>query len=75
MNDQTSLLLESALELPEEERAALLDGLFGSFGSLHDQSSDAARVAEAESRIDAHDAGKLKSISEDEAYARLGLES
>ena len=28
MNNQTSLLLESALELPEEERAALLNGLF-----------------------------------------------
>ena len=33
MNQQTSALLDSALGLPVTERAALLDGLFDSFGA------------------------------------------
>ncbi len=73
MNQQTSALLDSALTLPEAERAELLDGLFDSFESSHDPASDDARAAEAESRIDAYDAGTLKSIPELEAYSRLGI--
>jgi hypothetical protein len=74
MRDHTQHLLDSVLELPDEERAALLDELFRSFSGDFDPSSEPDRVAEAESRIAAHEDGKLASISEAEAYARLGLD-
>ena len=75
MDRQATLILESALKLPDEDRAALLERLFDSFGTLQDKKSEEARIAETESRIEAYDAGKLKSISEDEAYTRLNLKS
>ncbi len=73
MNQQTSALLESARALPDTERAELLDGLFDSFETSHDASTDHARAVEAENRIDAHDNGIIKSIPELEAYSRLGI--
>ena len=75
MDRQITLILESALKLPDKERATLLERLFDSFGTLQDRNSEETRIVEAESRIDAYDAGKLKSISEEEAYTRLNLKS
>lgn len=73
MSTETTALLATALRLPDEERAALLEGLYHSFDDRIAPESEARRIAEAESRVDAFQAGLLASVSEDEAYARLEL--
>lgn len=69
MTTAAQAVLEQALRLNPVERAELVDAVYRSFEASSDRKRDAAWAAEAESRIDAHDAGQLTS---DTAEAVLG---
>ncbi|PIP81592.1 MAG: addiction module protein [Elusimicrobia bacterium CG_4_9_14_3_um_filter_62_55] len=63
-------LLQQALQLHPVERAELIEALFRSFETPADAVCDAAWAKEAESRIDAHEAGQIASTGSDEVIAR-----
>lgn len=65
MKSATQNIFEQALHLKPVERAELIDKLFHSFDKGHDQRIDALWAVEAESRIDAFDAGQISSDSPD----------
>jgi putative addiction module component (TIGR02574 family) len=62
---------DEILGLPAPERARLLDLLWGSFAKPEQQAREAAWAAEAERRIDAFDAGKLKARDANQVFADL----
>lgn len=64
-------VLEKALDLDAVERAELIEALFRSFDSAGDRRIDARWADEAESRIDAYEAGKLKSSPADAVLRRI----
>ena len=53
------------------ERAALIEALLHSFDAEPDPAQQAAWQAEAESRIDAYEAGDLSDDSADAMFARV----
>jgi putative addiction module component (TIGR02574 family) len=57
---QTEAVLNEALKLPPIDRASIIDRLLASFDLKERSGLDQAWAAEAESRIDAYDKGKLK---------------
>lgn len=59
MTAKARAVLEKALGLDAVERAELIDALFRSFDRSGDRRIDALWAVEAESRIDAYDAGKI----------------
>lgn len=70
MGEMPSKLLEQALKLPAEERAALADSLLRSLEGPVDPEIDAAWRAEIARRVAALDAG-APTIPWDEARARI----
>lgn len=71
MTQATQNIFKRALRLKPVERAQLIDELFNSFDTTHDPSVDAAWAEEAEDRIAAFEAGKLKADSADAVLARI----
>jgi putative addiction module component (TIGR02574 family) len=61
---KTNDILKEAITLPPSDRAILIDKLLNSLDE-QDNAIDTLWAKEAESRIDAYDKGRLKSISID----------
>jgi len=61
---KTNDILKEAITLPPSERALLIDELLNSLDEK-DNEIDRLWAKEAESRIDAYDSGKLRSVSID----------
>ena len=59
MTNTAQAVLAKALRLNPGERAELIEALYRSFNAPTDARRDAAWAEEAESRIEAHDAGRL----------------
>jgi len=74
MATSTENLLRQALELPANERAALIEGLIVSLDKA-DPSIDALRLKEAESRMAAYRSGELDVVDADQVFAELGRQS
>ena len=64
-------VLNAALDLPDDERADLVDDLVQSLGPAKLSEVDLAWAAEAESRIDAYEAGEMVTHSAEEVFAAL----
>ena len=62
MSTHKSKMLEEARKLSPIERAELIEGLLESFDNEHRKKIDEKWAKEAESRIDAYNAGKIKEI-------------
>lgn len=67
-------LLRQALELPANDRAALVDGLIVSLDKP-DPAVDSLWLKEAESRMAAYRSGDLDAVDADEVFAELGRHS
>jgi putative addiction module component (TIGR02574 family) len=67
-------LLRQALELPANDRAALIDGLIASLDKP-DPEVDALWLKEAESRMAAYRSGELEAVDADQVFAELGNRS
>ena len=70
----TETLLRQALELPANDRAALVDGLIVSLDKP-DPAIDALWLREAEGRMAAYRAGELDAVDADQIFAELGRRS
>jgi putative addiction module component (TIGR02574 family) len=70
---QTKALLESALALPPIERAILVQELLSSL-DRPDPEIDAAWAVEAESRIEAYDAGSLPAVPYEDVLRETGAQ-
>jgi putative addiction module component (TIGR02574 family) len=70
----TETLLRQALELPANDRAALVDGLIVSLDKP-DPAIDALWLREAESRMAAYHSGELDAVDADQVFAELGRQS
>jgi putative addiction module component (TIGR02574 family) len=68
---ETQQLFRHATTLPPMERAALIEALLHSFDAEPDPAQQAAWQAEAESRINAYEAGDLSEDSADAMFARV----
>lgn len=73
MSVSTETLLRQALELPANDRAALVEGLIASLDKP-DPALDALWLKEAESRIAAYRSGELGAVDADQVFAELGRE-
>ena len=62
MNDRTKKLLEEALQLSPEERAAVAGSLIESLEDQVDEDAEAAWAEEIERRIQELDSGKVKTV-------------
>jgi putative addiction module component (TIGR02574 family) len=74
MSTSTEALLRQLLELPANERAALVEGLILSLDKP-DSALDAMWLKEAESRLAAYRSGDLGAIDADEVFAELGRQT
>ena len=74
MAASTETLLRQALELPANDRAALVDGLIASLDKP-DPAVDSLWLNEAESRMAAYRSGELDAVDADEVFAELGRSS
>ena len=72
MTAATQQVLREAMGLTPMERAELIDALLRSFDPKADKGIADAWRAEAESRIDAFDAGELTDDSAEAMFARIG---
>ena len=70
MSTDTRQVLQEALALPATERAALVQELLSSL-DRPDSRIDALWAKEAEDRIAAYDAGRMKAVPADEVFAEL----
>jgi Putative addiction module component len=64
-------ILHQALELPSNDRAALVEGLIASLDRL-DPALDAIWLKEAEDRLAAYRAGELGAIDAERVFVDLG---
>lgn len=71
MNVSATRILSDALVLSPIERAELIDELLRSFDPPEDGAVADAWKAEAESRIDAYEAGRLSADSVEAVFARI----
>jgi putative addiction module component (TIGR02574 family) len=71
MTQQTLDLLQKALSLSEEERAALADSLFASLDGTVDEGAEKAWEQEISRRIAETDSGKAKMIPWEEVREKL----
>lgn len=74
MSISTETLLRQALELPANDRAALVEGLIVSLDKP-DPALDALWLKEAESRLAAYRSGELGAVDADEVFAELGKQT
>jgi putative addiction module component (TIGR02574 family) len=68
MSTSKNIIME-ALALPIDDKAELVDQLLSQIDQL-DKDIEAKWAAEAESRIDAYEAGKLRTVSLEEVLAK-----
>lgn len=73
--EKSKRILAEALELTPIERAELVEELLSSFTYSGRNSNDAIWAKEVEDRIDAYDAGELKSSPADEVFQRINRNS
>jgi putative addiction module component (TIGR02574 family) len=71
MSVSTETLLRQALQLPANDRAALVESLITSLDKP-DPTLDALWLKEAESRLAAYRSGELGAVDADEVFAELG---
>ncbi len=71
MNIETKQIFQHATKLPPMERAALIEALLHSFDLEPNSAHQASWQAEAESRINAFEAGDLSDDSADAMFARV----
>jgi putative addiction module component (TIGR02574 family) len=71
MNPSASRILSDALVLSPIERAELIDELLRSFDPPENGALVDAWKAEAESRIDAYETGRLSADSSEAVFARI----
>ena len=71
MSSQAAKLLEEALKLPQEARAALAGKLILSLDERVDRDAEAAWAAEIDRRLALVDAGRTKSLSWDEVKGQI----
>jgi putative addiction module component (TIGR02574 family) len=64
-------VLDQALELPANDRAALVDTLISSLDKP-DQTVDAKWIKEAEDRLAAYRSGELRAVDAEHVFAELG---
>jgi putative addiction module component (TIGR02574 family) len=74
MSISIETLLRQALELPANDRAALVEGLIVSLDKP-DPALDALWLNEAESRLAAYRSGELGAVDADEVFAELGRQT
>jgi putative addiction module component (TIGR02574 family) len=74
MAASSETLLRKALELPANDRAALIEGLIFSLDKP-DPVIDALWLKEAESRMAAYRSGELEAVDADQVFAELGRKS
>lgn len=74
MSASTESLLQEALQLPANERAALVESLITSLDKP-DTELDALWLKEAENRMAAYRAGTIGAVDADVVFAELGKES
>jgi putative addiction module component (TIGR02574 family) len=74
MSVSPEILLRQALELPANDRAALVEGLIVSLDKP-DPALDALWLKEAESRLAAYRSGELGAVDADEVFAELGRQT
>jgi len=72
MTQTAKAILKRALALDPVNRAELIEALFRSFDRHRREEIDAAWAAEAESRLDAHAAGKISADKAEAVLARIG---
>jgi putative addiction module component (TIGR02574 family) len=73
MSISAEALLRQALQLPSNDRAALVEGLIASLDKP-DPSLDALWLNEAESRMAAYRSGELGAVDAEQVFAELGKE-
>lgn len=71
MTTATQTILKQALSLNPVERAELIEELFHSFDKAHDDKIDTLWAGEAESRINAYDAGQINADSAKAVFDRI----
>jgi putative addiction module component (TIGR02574 family) len=71
MSANAEKILEEALNLPPEDRAAVLERLLATFQEPPDPELDKLWALEAEDRLDAYERGELGSVSAEEVFARI----
>jgi len=74
MSASTETLLRQALELPANDRAALIEVLIVSLDKP-DPTVDSLWLKEAESRMAAYRSGELDAVDADQVFAELGRQS
>jgi putative addiction module component (TIGR02574 family) len=74
MSVSTETLLRQALELPANDRAALIEVLIVSLDKP-DPTVDALWLKEAESRMAAYRSGELDAVDAEQVFAELGRRS
>ena len=74
MSASAETLLRQALDLPPNERAALVEGLITSLDKP-DAELDALWLKEADSRMAAYRSGELDAVDADQVFAELGRRS
>jgi putative addiction module component (TIGR02574 family) len=74
MASEKQRVLEAAKKLPAMDRAELIEGLLNSFHLDQRKSIDDTWSREAESRIDAYDAGAIESIPISKVFEELEQE-
>lgn len=70
MSTTAEILLRQAMQLPANDRAALIEGLIVSLDKP-DPSLDALWLKEAENRLVAYQAGELDAIDAEQVFAEL----
>jgi putative addiction module component (TIGR02574 family) len=68
MTSSTESIFQAALALPPVDRAALADKLLGSLSQNGGPEIAEAWAAEAETRVEAYELGKLKAISAEDVF-------
>lgn len=71
MKSAKQIILKQALNLDPVERAELIEQLFHSFDKAVDHRIDALWAEEAESRIDAYEAGQICADSAKAVFDRI----
>jgi putative addiction module component (TIGR02574 family) len=68
MSKRGAEVLEEALSLPADERAALAERLLTSLDVSHDRRIDELWAQEAEDRLDAFERGEIKAVPVKEVF-------
>ena len=71
MSTNAEKIIQEALNLPPQERAAVLERLLETFHQPPDPELDRLWAQEAEDRIDAYERGELESVPAEEVFARI----